>query len=53
MKNLVKAVALAVLIICIVAFFKAVIFGVAIGALGTIIYFSLTGSTLNWRKPKK
>jgi len=28
----------------------AFIFGIILGGLGSIVYFSITGSTLNWKK---
>lgn len=52
-KNLLLLVVLAVIAILVVVKFQAVIFGVVLGALGSIVYFSLTGSTLNWIKKKK
>lgn len=55
MKNLVKVLALlAIIVIAIILILKikAIIFGVVLGALGSIVYFSLTGSTLNWKKKK-
>jgi len=53
MKKLLKVLALLVIAIVIILKLKAVIFGVVLGALGSIVYFSLTGSVLNWKKPKK
>ena len=51
-KKLLKVLALLVIAIVIIIKLKAVIFGVVLGALGSIVYFSLTGSTLNWKKKK-
>ena len=52
MKKFLLLVVLAVIAVLVVVMFKAVIFGVILGALATIVYFSLTGSTLNWKKKK-
>lgn len=53
MKKLLLLAVLAVIAILVVIKFQAVIFGVILGALGSIVYFSLTNSILNWKKPKK
>jgi hypothetical protein len=52
MKKLLLLAVLAVIAVLVILQFKAVIFGVILGALGSIVYFSLTGSTLNWKKKK-
>jgi len=49
-KTVAKVVVLLALVICVIIFFKTIFFGVVVGALASIVYFSLTGSTLNWKK---
>lgn len=53
MKKLLLLAVLAVVVVLVILKFQAVIFGVILGALGSIVYFSLTNSVLNWKKPKK
>lgn len=52
MKKLLLSVVLAVIAFLVVLKFKAVISGVILGSLATIVYFSLTGSVLKWTKKK-
>ncbi len=33
--------------------FKGFVGGVLLGGAGAVVYFTLTGSTLNWKIPKK
>jgi hypothetical protein len=53
MNKLVLLGIVAILVILIIMKLKLMLFGIALGALATIVYFSVTGSTLNWIKPKK
>ena len=49
-KTVAKVILLIGLLVCTIVLFKTIFLGVVVGALASIVYFSLTGSTLNWKK---
>ena len=52
MKKLLKILVLLAIVVVIILKLKAMIFGVVLGSLASIVYFSLTGSVLNWKIKK-
>lgn len=51
-KSIIKIVVL--IVIAIIAYLnKGFVAGIVLGGALAVVYFSLTGSTLNWKKPKK